>query len=62
LGEPGAELLGHRQRAALFHLADDVQQVRARDVVDGQVTQHREHVFLEDAGDLLQAGLPSFLQ
>lgn len=36
--------------------------MRARDVVDRQVVQHREHVFLEDAGDLLQAGLPSFLQ
>lgn len=36
--------------------------MRARDVVDGQVTQHREHVFLEHAGDLLQAGLPTFLQ
>ena len=36
--------------------------MRAGDVVDGQVTQRRKHVCLENAPNLFQARLPSFLQ
>jgi hypothetical protein len=57
-----SELFGDGQRAALFYLAEDAQQVRAGDVVDGEVIERREDLLLEDAPDLRQAGLSSFFQ
>jgi len=51
-----------RWRVTLFHSTDDVQQMRARDVVDIHMPQNREHIVLENAGDLHHAGLPPFFQ
>ena len=60
--EPGAYLLSHRQRIALFDAADHFQQMRSGDLVDGQPLQGRKNVLLEDAANLLQRTLSALFE
>ena len=62
LVEPGPALLGGRVCAATLDLAQDLQQIGARDLEDGLRAQRRQQVLLEDAVDLRQGALAPGLE
>ena len=62
LVEPGANLLGGRERLALLDRRQDAQELGAANVVDRHLSQGGQHVLVEDAQDLRKRALTSFLE